>query len=107
MLTSRSACGKGNGRRSTPSTTEKIAVFAPIPSARVRTATTVKPGDLRSWRNASFKSFMSFGAQSVHWVDAGSSPRRDHAGTQGYEAKQGDAGSEAGCVERTDFKQQA
>src|SRR4029077_16090417 len=85
----------------------KIAVFAPIPSASVRTATKVNPGDLRNWRKASFKSFMSFGAESVHWIDARSSPCRNHAGTQGHEAKQGDAGSEACYVERTNFKQQA
>ncbi len=30
----------------------KMAVFAPIPSARVTTATKVKPGDLWSWRKA-------------------------------------------------------
>ena len=34
----------------------KIAVFAPIPSASVRTAIAVNPGDLRSWRKANFKS---------------------------------------------------
>jgi len=33
-------------------TTEKIAVQAPIPSARVRMATTVKLGALMSWRSA-------------------------------------------------------
>jgi len=33
-------------------TTEKSAVFAPIPRARVRIATEVKPGDLRSTREA-------------------------------------------------------
>ncbi len=32
--------------------TLKIAVFAPMPSARVRTATAVKPGLLRSMRSA-------------------------------------------------------
>jgi hypothetical protein len=37
---------------STPRTTEKIAVFAPIPSASVTTATTVKAGVLRSIRTA-------------------------------------------------------
>src|SRR6476659_8299523 len=106
-LTSRSASGKGNGRSSTPSTTEKIAVFAPIPSASVKTATRVNAGDLRSWRKASFRSFMSFSAESVHWIDARSSPCRNHAGAQGHEAKQGDAGGKTRYVERTDFKQQA
>src|SRR4029077_11542851 len=47
----------------------KIAVFAPIPSASVRTATKVNPGDLRSWRKASFRSFMSLGAERLDWID--------------------------------------
>ena len=38
--------------------TLKIAVFAPMPSASVRTAMKVKPGDLRSWRKAKRKSFI-------------------------------------------------
>ena len=38
--------GYGSGRSSTPFTTLKIAVFAPMPSASVSTATTVKPRDL-------------------------------------------------------------
>ena len=50
---------------------------------------------------------MLLGAQSVHWIDARSSPRWDHAGTQRHKAKEGDAGGEAGYVEWTDFKQQA
>jgi hypothetical protein len=39
------------------STSEKIAVFAPIPKASVSTAVRVKPGDFRSCRNANFRSF--------------------------------------------------
>ena len=49
---SRSASGYGTGFNNTASTTEKIAVFAPIPNARVRTATVVKPGDCRKLRKA-------------------------------------------------------
>ena len=41
---------KGEARRNAESTKPKIAVFAPMPSARVRTATVVKPGDLRNRR---------------------------------------------------------
>ena len=37
-------------------TTLKIAVFAPIPSARVSTATAVKPGFFSSWRKAKRRS---------------------------------------------------
>src|SRR5438270_3990080 len=39
--------------------TLKIAVFAPIPSARVRTAMKVNPGVFRSWRRAKRRSFMA------------------------------------------------
>ena len=35
----------GSGLRSTPLTTEKSAVFAPMPSASVNTAMAAKPGD--------------------------------------------------------------
>jgi hypothetical protein len=38
------------------STREKIAVFAPIPSASVNTAVNVNPGDLRNCRKANFRS---------------------------------------------------
>src|SRR5436190_9268187 len=40
----RSRCGTGAGRSSTPSTTLKSAVLAPMPSASVRIATRLKPG---------------------------------------------------------------
>ena len=56
-----SGCGTGKGLSITAFSTEKVAVLAPIPSARVRTRTLVSPGDLmdvraanrRSCRNAS------------------------------------------------------
>jgi hypothetical protein len=51
-LTMRFASGYGSGRRSTALITLKIAVFAPMPNASVRTAMSVNPGDLRSWRRA-------------------------------------------------------
>ena len=43
-------CSNGSGLRMTPLITLKIAEFAPIPSARVRTATVVKPRFLRNIR---------------------------------------------------------
>jgi hypothetical protein len=43
-LTSLSGSPSESGRSSTPSITEKMAVLAPIPKARVSTATSVKPG---------------------------------------------------------------
>jgi len=43
-ITSCSGSGNGSGRRSTPFTTLKMAVFAPMPMARVRRAMAVIPG---------------------------------------------------------------
>jgi hypothetical protein len=42
--TRRSALRYGRGLRSTALTTEKMAVFAPTPSASVNTTTAVNPG---------------------------------------------------------------
>jgi hypothetical protein len=50
--TMRSGSGYGSGFSKTAFTTVKMAVLAPMPSASVRTATAVKPGFLRSVRNA-------------------------------------------------------
>src|SRR5206468_12056393 len=41
-----------------------------MPSASVRTATRVNPGELRSWRKASFRSFISFCSQRHDWINA-------------------------------------
>src|SRR6058998_3162080 len=38
--------------------TLKTAVFAPMPSASMSTATDVKPGFLSNWRKANLRSFM-------------------------------------------------
>src|SRR5256884_2751460 len=75
-MTSRSAAGKGNGRSSTALTTLKIAVFAPMPSASVSTATMVKPGFFSNWRKANFKSFIT---QCLHRIDFGRLPSREIA----------------------------
>src|SRR4029077_17253158 len=48
----------------------KIALFAPIPSASVKIATDVNPGDLRSWRRANLRSLILFCAQGDYWIDA-------------------------------------
>ncbi len=50
MVTRRSGSGYGRGSSSTPSMTENSAVLAPMPSARVKSATAVKPGLRRSTR---------------------------------------------------------
>src|SRR3989441_8583545 len=63
---------------STTSIRLKIAVFAPMPSASVSTATAVKPGFFSSWRKANFRSFIT---QSLHRIDlcsaSGGNPRRE------------------------------
>ena len=51
IIISRSGSGYASGRSSTPFTTLKMAVFAPMPSASASIATAVKPGFLRSVRN--------------------------------------------------------
>ena len=56
--TSRPDSVYGNGRNKTAFTTLKIAVFAPMPSASVSTATAAKPGFFSSWRKAKRRSFM-------------------------------------------------
>src|SRR5579862_421709 len=63
--TATSSCGAGNGkgRRSTASTTENSAVFAPIPNARVSSATTVNPRFCRRARNPYLRSCP---ASSIH-----------------------------------------
>src|SRR6187401_97441 len=68
----------------------KIAVFAPIPSASVTIATRVNPGDLRSWRKASFKSFMSLRSESDDRVDACGAASWHAAGDQRDEYQRND-----------------
>jgi hypothetical protein len=51
-MASSTGCGKESGRRRTLSITLKMALFAPIPSARVIMAMMLKPGDFRSRRKA-------------------------------------------------------
>ncbi|MGH7446554.1 MAG: hypothetical protein ACRELT_03280 [Longimicrobiales bacterium] len=50
--TSRSGDSYGSGRSTTPFSTLKIALFAPIPSARVRMAMNANPGARASERKA-------------------------------------------------------
>src|SRR4029078_7971112 len=70
MRTTRSGSEKGKPRRKRSCIKLKIAVFMPMPSASVSTASNVNPGDLRSWRRANFRSFISFWPQSDNWIDA-------------------------------------
>src|SRR5215469_6927751 len=77
MLTSCSACGYGKGSKSVASTTVKVAVVPPIPSAIVITAVKVNPGDFQSWRRANLRSFMSLGAQCLNWINLCGTPGRE------------------------------
>src|SRR5437762_1143856 len=57
--TIRSGSATGRGRNNTMLIRLKIAVFAPMPRASVRTATAVKPGFFSSWRKANLRSFIT------------------------------------------------
>src|SRR5881275_1971767 len=66
-----------------------IAVFAPMPSASVSTATAVKPGFFSSWRMANFRSFM---AQRLHRIDSRRAAGGNEASSEcdGHEDERGD-----------------
>src|SRR5207247_10299286 len=77
----------------------KMAVFAPIPSASVSTATAVKPGFFSNCRKANLRSFIT---QRLHWIDMGRAARGQPAGAD-------QRGQDAQChshegqwIERTD-----
>src|SRR5947207_12571966 len=102
----RTRSGSWNGRPFTKRSliSEKIAVLSPIPSANVMTAIDVNAGDLQSWRKANFRSFMSFGAQSLNRIDARGAVRRN-------ETRRGRNQCEHSCnceinerIERVDFE---
>src|SRR5439155_1305903 len=93
----------GNGRRSTAFMTLKIAVFAPIPSASVSTATAVKPGFLTSWRMANLKSFIT---KRLHRIDPRRAARRQPARQQCDQEQKQRAHDECFRVGRTHAEQQ-
>src|SRR5690606_13115445 len=68
--TSRSPSGYGSGFSMNALMTLKIAVFAPMPSARVSTAASTKPGRLRSarlaYRRSSAIALISLPVLSIH-----------------------------------------
>src|SRR5436309_10996232 len=82
----RSGSWNGSPLRKRSLINEKIAVLRPIPSASVRTATRVNPGDLRTWRRANFRSFISFGAERYRRIDATRATCWDEAGNQRHDA---------------------
>src|SRR5436853_4726310 len=63
----RTRSGFWNGRpfRKRSLISEKIAVFSPIPSARVITANKLNPGDFTSWRRAKRRSVIIIGQSST------------------------------------------
>src|SRR5262249_15505421 len=67
---------------------DNIAVVAPMPSAIVITATKVKPGDFRGWRSANVRSFMSFGAQCLDWINVCGTTGREQTCNQRNRCKQ-------------------
>src|SRR5437879_2521359 len=83
--TSRSAFGKGRRRKRTALITLNTAVFAPIPSASVSTATAVKPGFFSSWRKANLRSLIT---QSLDRIDFRRAPRGHPAREQCHRRKQ-------------------
>src|SRR3954471_4050022 len=98
----RSASRYGKRSRKTALTTVKMALFTPIPSARVRTATKVKPGDFRSCRKAKRKSLMiwsqvaspSFGAESDNGIDARGAAGGEPGGESAIGARRGAGGDQ-------------
>src|SRR5438094_697284 len=70
--------------------TVKIAVFAPMPSASVSTATAVKPGFFSNWRKANLRSFIT---QCLHRIDFCGAARREETSKQ----RSGDEQDWDGC----------
>src|SRR5438552_12463028 len=82
MRTTRSGSENGRPRRKRSCIKLKMAVFMPMPSASVSTASEVKAGDLRSCRRANFRSFISFSAQSLNRIDMRGATRRKKTGEE-------------------------
>src|SRR5438477_10525166 len=82
--------------------TLKIAVFAPIPSASVSTATPVKPGFFSNWRKANLRSFIT---QRLHRIDSRRASRGKQAGQQRDRCQHENDGDENARLCRTDTKE--
>src|SRR5207244_5407181 len=104
MSSSRSAPGNRSDRSSTPSTTLNTAVLAPMPSASVTTAASVKPGLRASVRSAYRRSLMS---QRDHGVHLRRSARREIARQQRDRDEQQGGEGKAPGVQGTDPGQAA
>src|SRR5437868_15092833 len=89
-----------------------MAVFTPIPSASMRTATKAKPGDLRSWRKANRRSVIifvrrSFRPECDHWIDAGRATGGQPGRSHGGEGKNYTDAEEDSEISRLDLKENA
>src|SRR5712671_5097531 len=93
-------CAKGRPRRKKLSMRVKIALFAPIPSARVKTAMKVKAGALSSWRRAKRRSFI---AQGNNRIDPGGAAGGKPAGEEGNSRERDDGGEERAGIEAADI----
>src|SRR5262249_52625124 len=82
-----SGCGNGSAFKSTPLTTLKMAVFAPIPRASVKIATTENTGFLINWRKAKRRFFTSFVTECNHWIDTGGATRGNKTGSSRNQGK--------------------
>src|SRR5579862_917799 len=88
IWTRRSASRKGRGSNRTACTTLKMAVFAPIPRAMMRTVTRAKPGLLRRSLRANFRFWVNADMANLSIVDE----RSNSCAT--------DFGSERACFQR-------
>src|SRR5437660_4501415 len=93
----------GGGRSSTALTTLKIAVFAPMPSASVSTATMVKPGFFSNWRKANFKSFIT---QCLHRIDLRGPARGQPAGEKRDQSQEQRDTRKRGGIQRAHAEKQ-
>src|SRR6266550_9578721 len=82
MRTTFSGSENGRPRRKRSCIKLKMAVFIPMPRASVITASDVNPGDLRSWRRANRRSFISLCAQSLNGIDKCGAPCRKKTGKE-------------------------
>src|SRR6266513_5015913 len=103
IRTSRSGSRYGSGRSNTALTTLKMAVFAPMPSASVSTATAVKPGFFRSWRKANLRSFIT---QRFHRIDSRRITGRQPAGENAHAHQQQGDCHECQWINRLDLEKQ-
>src|SRR5881296_821380 len=99
--TTRDGSLNGRPRRNRSLIKLKIAVFSPMPTASVKTATQVNAGDLRSWRSANFTSLILFGSQRGNWIDVCGTACREQTRHQCADGKQYRNDHEREMISRT------